>query len=78
MNILKEINISIKEFEIKFGYPGQKLYLGRNEFYFLKDYAEKNSDIKINPVEHDERFRAEYFGMKLYLVDSDSYISVGL
>lgn len=75
--IASNINAVVCKHEVLTGRRATKLYLGRTEFEDLKSLAWRACSYRMERNLVGDQ-RPEYCGMKIYEVDDESYLSVGL
>jgi hypothetical protein len=74
MEIVERI---VQDFINQYMITPKTLYLGQKQFDELRLLAERISTFQLQAFPKSEISRAEYKGMKIYLVDSDDYVACG-
>lgn len=74
---MKKVETAIQYFINQFSVAPKTLYLGQKQFEELRLLAQRASTFRLQSFPLDEISRAEYRGMKVYLVDSRDYIDCG-
>ena len=76
-DLMRDIEIARCEFECSASAKPTKLYLGRNQFLELRALAWEACSYRMMPGVMGVQ-RNEYCGMKIYEVDDQDYVGVGL
>ena len=74
---MEEIEKTITDFTNQHMVCPKSLYLGQIQFDKLHKLAERISIFDLRAFPNDEISRAEYKGMKVYLVDANDYVACG-
>lgn len=77
LDISREIRVAQVEHDVETGKAPKKLYLGRVQWEALQAFAWESANFRMVDSAMGLA-RSEYCGMKVYKVDDENYVAVGV